>query len=374
MADNVRLFEPLSLRGLKVVNRIVVAPMCQYSAVDGAAQDWHFQHYGSLVASGPGMVVMEATGVEAEGRISPFCLGLYSDASEEALSRLVHSLKTFGPTRIAVQLGHAGRKASSQRPWQGRGPLSAEEGAWPLVSASAIPFGPGWPVPKEAGVYDLERLRQAFAQAAQRADRAGADVVEVHAAHGYLLHQFLSPLSNRRTDVYGGALENRMRFPLEVIRAVRRVWPSGKPLGIRLSVTDWVDGGFTPDEAVRFVTACKTEGVDYVCASSGGLVPDAEIPTGPGYQVHLAARIRRETGLITRAVGLIADPHQAETILAEGKADMVALGRAFLDDPRWVWRAADALGFPPPYPPQYERVHPRLWPGAKLRHGVIAAE
>jgi NADPH2 dehydrogenase len=373
MADTVRLFEPLTMRGLTLANRLVLAPMCQYSAVDGRPQDWHFQHYGSLAASGLGMLVIEATGIAADGRISPHCLGLYSAECEAAMARLISSLKNVGHARIALQLIHSGRKGAARQPWQGVGPLlSPEEGAWPLIGPSAISYGGGWPVPREIGVYDLERLRHAFGEAAAAADRVGADVVEIHCAHGYLLHQFLSPLSNHRTDIYGGSLDNRMRFPLEVVRAVRRAWPNGKPLGMRISATDWLEGGFTPDEAVPLVAACKAEGVDYVCVSSGGLLAESSLPTTPGYQVDIAARIRRETGIITRAVGLIVDPHQAEAIISEGKADLVALGRALLDDPRWVWRAAEALGFPPPYPPQYSRASAKLWPGAKLRPSRVA--
>ncbi len=375
MADTTsHLFQPLTVRGLEIPNRIVVAPMCQYSAAEGVAQDWHFQHYGSLAASGPGMVVVEATAVAPEGRITPGDIGLYSDAGVAAFSRLVRTLKAIGKSRIAVQIGHAGRKGSAQRPWQGGGALRAEDGGWETISASAVPFAAGWPVPHEIGPYDIDRLRHAFAAAAERADRAGVDIVEVHSAHGYLLHQFLSPLSNRRTDVYGGSLENRMRFPLAVIRSVRRALPNDKPLGIRISATDWVEGGFTPEEAITYLAVCKSEGVDYVCVSSGGLVADAKIPSTPGYQVELAARIRRETGMLTRAVGLITEPEQAEAVVASGQADMVALGRAFLDDPRWAWRAAVALGAPIPYPPQYERVQPELWPGGKTRQSVAAAE
>lgn len=371
MARTNQLFQPLTVRGTTLSNRIVVAPMCQYSGVGGVPQAWHVQHYGSLVASGPGMVVIEVTAVEPQGLITPECLGLYSDACEAGFARLVQTIKTFGPAKIAVQIGHAGRKASSQRPWEGGGALTAAEGAWQTISASAIPFAPDWPVPAEAGAYDLDRLRRAFIDTALRADRAGIDVLEVHSAHGYLLHQFLSPLSNHRTDVYGGDLDGRMRFPLEVIRAVRRAWPASKPLGMRISATDWIEGGFTPDEAVVYLSACQAEGIDYVCVSSGGLSPDAKIPVGPGYQVDLAAKIRRETGMMTRAVGLITDPVQAEAVVASGQADLVALGRGFLDDPRWVWRAAETLGVAAPYPPQYERAQPRLWPGARQRPNVV---
>ncbi|HLN24409.1 MAG TPA: NADH:flavin oxidoreductase/NADH oxidase, partial [Patescibacteria group bacterium] len=316
MANTHHLFQPLVMRGLTLANRVAVAPMCQYSAIDGVAQDRHLQHYGSLVASGPGLVVIEATAVSPEGRISAGDLGLYSDKCEAGMARLVSTIKSFGASKVAAQIGHAGRKASSQRPWQGGGPLSDAEGGWPTVSASALPFAADWPVPSEVGAYDLDRLRHAFADAAERADRAGLDVVEIHSAHGYLLHQFLSPLTNQRKDVYGGKLDNRLRFPLEVVRAMRRAWPNHKPMGIRISATDWVDGGFNPDEAVAYLAKVKAEGIDYVCVSSGGLVPDAKIPVGPGYQVALAERIRRDTGLLTRAVGMIVDPHQAEDILA----------------------------------------------------------
>ena len=367
MSETVRLFQPLTIRDLTFTNRVAVAPMCQYSAKDGVAQDWHLQHYGSMAASGPGLIVMEATGVSPDGRISPGCLGLYNDHCEAGLARLVASVKSFGHSKIAVQLGHAGRKASSHLPWGGRGAVPPAQGGWPLIAPSALAFDDSFPVPAEIGAYDFDRVRLAFADAAIRANRAGVDVVEIHSAHGYLLHQFLSPLTNKRGDAYGGKLDGRMRFPLEVVRAVRRVWPLGKPLGIRISATDWVDGGFTPDEAVVYLNTCKAEGVDYVCVSSGGLVPDAKIPTGPGYQVHLAAKIKAETGLITRAVGMIADPHQAEAILAKGQADVIAIGRAFLDDPRWCWRAAEALGAEPPIPPQYLRAGPKLWPGAELK-------
>lgn len=370
MAKSVHLFEPLTIRDMRLDNRIVVAPMCQYSALNGQPQEWHLQHYGSLVASGPGMVVIEATAVAPQGRITPNCLGLYSDACEAGMADLIRTIRHFGDARIALQLCHAGRKASTQPPWQGGGPLPKADGGWQTLSASAISFAANWPVPTEAGAYDLDRVRHAFVDSAIRAERVGFDALEVHSAHGYLLHQFLSPLSNHRNDVYGGTLEDRMRFPLEVIRAVRQVWSANKPLGIRISATDWIDGGFSPADAVVYVAACRAEGVDYVCVSSGGLSPDAKLPVTPGYQVDLAARIRRETGILTRAVGLIADPQQAEAVVAKGQADFVALGRAFLDDPRWVWHAAAALQVAAPYPPQYRRVQPKLWPGARQRKAV----
>ncbi|BAE51693.1 NADH:flavin oxidoreductase/NADH oxidase [Paramagnetospirillum magneticum] len=367
-----RLFQPLSLRGLTVPNRVAVAPMCQYSAVDGVPQDWHLMHYGALAASGPGMVVIEATGVTPEGRISPKCLGLYDDATEAGFTRLVAALKSFGGGgAIGVQLAHAGRKGGSAPPWEG-GKFSPD--GWQTISASAIAFDEGWPAPKAATAEDLARLKQAFVDAALRALRVGFDFIELHSAHGYLLHQFLSPLSNRREDEYGGSLENRMRFPLEVIRAVRAVWPADKALGLRISATDWVEGGWDADQAVAYAKAFKEAGIDYVCVSSGGLVSYAKIPLGPGYQIDLSARIRREAGIPTRAVGLIASPQQAEAALADGSADLIALGRGFLDNPRWVWHAAQVLGAEMAYPPQYRAAGTRAWPGAALARPNLAAE
>jgi 2,4-dienoyl-CoA reductase-like NADH-dependent reductase (Old Yellow Enzyme family) len=363
------LFRPLALRGLTLSNRIVVSPMCQYSAIDGVPQDWHIQHLGAFAASGPGLVMVEATGVEAIGRITPRCTGLYSDAAEREFARIVRLVKGIGPAKIGVQLAHAGRKASVAPPWLGGKPLAVDE-AWRTLGPSAVPFAPDWPAPKAADESDLTRLNRSFVEATERALRAGFDLVEIHCAHGYLLHQFLSPIANRRSGAYGGSLANRMRLPLEIIAAVRAAWPQDKPLGMRISATDWVDGGFDPDEASRFVAAAKIAGVDYVCVSSGGMTPQGVPPAiAPNYQVPFAEKIRLETGVITRAVGMIVDPRQAETILAEGKADMVALARAFLDDPRWAWRAADALGDDSlaTCPPQYLRARPGLWPGAKMR-------
>jgi 2,4-dienoyl-CoA reductase-like NADH-dependent reductase (Old Yellow Enzyme family) len=366
------LFQPIALRGLTLPNRVAVAPMCQYSAHDGVPQDWHLMHYGALAASGPGMVVMEATGVSPEGRISPRCLGLYDDATEAGFTRLVTAIKSFGGGgAIGVQLGHAGRKGGAAAPWEG-GAFSPD--GWPTLSASDIAFDEGWPAPKAATPDDLERLRAAFVESARRALRVGFDFIELHSAHGYLLHQFLSPLSNRRDDQYGGSLENRMRFPLEVIAAVRAVWPADKPLGLRISATDWVDGGWDADQAVVYAKAFKAAGIDFVCVSSGGLVSYAKIPLSPGYQIGLAARIRREAGIPTRAVGLIATPQQAEAALADGSADLIAIGRGFLDNPRWIWHAAQVLGAEMAYPPQYRAAGSRAWPGAALARPALAAE
>ncbi len=360
------LFDPLAIRKATLPNRIVVAPMCQYAAEAGLVRPWHLMHYGTLVAGGVGMLVIEATGVSPEGRISPACLGLYDDASEAAFADLVKTLKTFGNGLISVQLAHAGRKASTSLK-TGTSYLAPDEGGWPLIGPSPIAFSDRWAAPSEASQSELEYLVKAFSDAASRAERAGFDAIEVHSAHGYLLNQFLSPLANQRTDRFGGTLENRMRFPLEVLGAVRKVWPEDKPLGFRISATDWVEGGFTIDEAVTYVGKVKDLGYDFVCVSSGGMVPDAPIPgTQPGYQLAMAERIRKETGILVRAVGMIADPLQAEAVLKNGQADMIALGRAFLDDPRWVWRAAEALKADFAYPFRYARCHPQAWPGAKL--------
>ncbi|CAA7625133.1 NADPH dehydrogenase [Candidatus Terasakiella magnetica] len=358
------LFQPLALRSVTLPNRVSVAPMCQYSAKDGIAQDWHLQHYGALAASGPGLVVMEATGVSPEGRISPHCLGLYNDATEAALTRLVKALKSFGGGgAIATQLAHAGRKGGAATPWEG-GKFSKD--GWPTISASNIPFDTDWPAPAAASTEDLARLKACFVEAARRSLRVGFDLIELHSAHGYLLHQFLSPLSNRRNDGYGGSLDNRMRFPLEVVEAVRAAWPADKPMGIRISTSDWAEGGWTVDESVIYAKAFAAAGIDYVCVSSGGLVPYAKIPFAAGYQIPFARRVREACGIPTRAVGLIASPQQAEATLAEGSADMIAVGRGFLDNPRWVWHAAEALGADMSYPPQYLAVRGKIWPGAAI--------
>lgn len=361
-----QLFTPIALRGLTLPNRIVVAPMCQYSADDGSATDWHKMHLGSLVISGAGLVMIEATAVERPGRITHGCLGLYSDNNELALAHVLAACRRFGSAPIGIQLAHAGRKASAQTPWEGGGSLNPEQDSWPTIAPSAIPLDAGWQTPREATGADLARIKAAFVEAARRAQRLGIDLVELHCAHGYLLHTFLSPLSNRRTDQYGGSPTNRLRFPLGVIDAVRAAWPAEKPLGVRVSATDWLDDGFKIEDAVLFAREAKARGVDYVCASSGGVSLKARVPIAPGYQVPLAHRIRREAGIATRAVGLIADPHQAERIVDSGEADMVAMARAFLDDPRWVWHAAEALGATAFYPPQYARVRADVWPGAKI--------
>jgi 2,4-dienoyl-CoA reductase-like NADH-dependent reductase (Old Yellow Enzyme family) len=361
-----QLFTPFALRGLTLPNRVVVAPMCQYSADDGSATDWHMMHLGSFAISGAGLLMIEATAVERPGRITHTCLGLYSDSNELALEHVLAACRRLGNTPIGIQLAHAGRKASAQPPWEGGRSLKPEQDSWPTVAPSAIPLDAGWQTPREATEADLARIRNAFVEATRRAERLGLDLVEAHCAHGYLLHEFLSPLSNKRTDRYGGSAENRMRYPLEVLEAMRAAWPERKPLGIRISATDWLEDGFTIEDAVVFAREVKARGVDYICASSGGISLKASIPIGPDYQVPLAQRIRREAGIATRAVGLIADPHQAERIVSSGEADMVAMARAFLDDPRWVWHAAETLGGTASYPPQYARARADIWPGAKI--------
>jgi NADPH2 dehydrogenase len=361
------LFSPIRLAGLEVPNRIVISPMCQYSAADGVATDWHVTHLGMLANSGAGLLVIEATHVERHGRITHGCLGLYSDECEAALSRVIAHCRRIGTAKLAIQLAHAGRKASSQRPWEGAKPLSNGEDPWPTIAPSALPFGPGWHTPSAMTEDDMARVTAAFTDAAKRALRIGFDAVELHFAHGYLLHSFASPLSNVRNDAFGGSFEGRMRFPLDVVRSVRAAVPRGVPLGARITGTDWVDGGLTPDDAVAMGKALKTAGLDYLDISSGNITPNSRWSTEPGFNVPFAERVRRECGLPTRVVGMIVSAKQAEEIVANGKADMVALGRAFLDDPHWAWHAAQVLGAEVARPPQYARTAPKLWPGAALR-------
>src|SRR3954454_18428080 len=362
------LFEPLSLGGITLANRIAVSPMCQYSAESGAANDWHLQHLGSLSLSGTGLIIVEQTAVEPAGRITHGCLGLYSDANEAALARIVGFCRRAGSTALGIQLAHAGRKGSAKLPWEGGGPLPPEAGAWTNAAPSALPFDNHWPAPQALDDAGLARIRDAYAAAARRADRLGFDLVELLGAHGFLLHSFLSPITNRRTDSYGGSLANRMRYPLEVAAAIREVWPRQKALGMRITGTDWIDGGITPDEAGIFAGKLSDIGFDYVCVSSGGISPAARPAIAPGYQVPLAAAVKKASGIAVQAVGMIVDPHQAEAIVADGHADYVALARGFLDDPRWAWHAAAALGADAFYPPQYRRACPEYWPGAALTH------
>lgn len=354
-----QLFTPLSLRSLELPNRIAIAPMCQYSAQDGAATDWHLIHLGHLALSGAGLLLLEATAVQPEGRISPDDLGLWSDATEQALGRVLNAVRKYSAMPIGIQLAHAGRKASTQAPWKGGKNIPSHAGGWRTSAPSALPYDDHDETPLALDNAGLQRVRAAFADAARRADRLGIDTIEVHAAHGYLLHQFLSPLSNRREDAYGGSLENRMRFPLEVFDAVRASFNANKPVGIRISATDWVDGGWDLEQSVVFAQELKKRGCDFIDVSSGGLSAAQKIALGPGYQVPFAQRIREAAGMPTMAVGLITEAQQAEQIVASGQADMVALARGMLYDPRWPWHAAAQLGAQVSAPPQYWRSPPR---------------
>lgn len=356
------LFDPVRLGSLELPNRLVVAPMCQYSANDGSASDWHVQHLSQLGYSGAALVVVEATAVARRGRITHGCLGLYSDDNESTLAAaLAAARRNAGATRFGIQLAHAGRKASARRPWEGGVALTADEDAWQTVSSSELRFGAGWPAPRALQTRELEGVVEAFAAAARRAVRIGFDAIELHCAHGYLLHQFLSPLANQRTDDFGGSLANRMRLPLAVIKAVRAAMPDKVPLGLRVSATDWVEGGWDIQQSIELARAAAELGVQFVCASSGGIVADVTVPVAPGYQVPFAQQIKRATGLATRAVGLITRPQQAERIIAAEQADMVALARAFLDDPRWGWHAADELGASITCPPPYRTARSAGW-------------
>jgi 2,4-dienoyl-CoA reductase-like NADH-dependent reductase (Old Yellow Enzyme family) len=353
------LFSPINLRGLHLDNRIVVSPMCQYSAENGCADDWHLMHLGQFSVSGAGLMMVEMTNVEAAGRITPACLGLYSDENESALARVVAFCRRHGSIGIGVQLAHAGRKASTLPPWQGRAALAPDEGGWQTVSASAIAAGRQLPPPRALSCAEIAGLIEDFAVAARRAQRIGFDAIELHAAHGYLLHQFLSPLSNQRDDEYGGSFANRMRFPLQVYDAVRAVWPGDKPLGVRISAVDYLDGGWTLDDSVLFGQRLAERGCDWIDVSSGGIAEGEKIPVGPGYQVPFAEQIREKTGVATMAVGLITQARQAEAIISSGQADMVALARGMLYNPRWAWHAAAELGAEVAYPNQYLRCQPR---------------
>jgi 2,4-dienoyl-CoA reductase-like NADH-dependent reductase (Old Yellow Enzyme family) len=353
------LFQQIEMRGLTVPNRITVAPMCQYQAEDGVPGDWHMVHLGQFALGGAGLIFVEATGVEPEGRITPGCTGLYDDACEAAFARIVAFMKSVGPAKVGIQLGHAGRKGSTVAPWEGGG-LIEGAGAWQTESASAVPYLPGWPEPRAMDVEALARVKAAFVDAASRAHRAGFDCVQLHVAHGYLLHQFLSPITNRRDDGYGGSPENRMRYPLEVFEAVRAVVPDDMPVLVRISATDWIEGGWDVDQSVAFCRELKAMGCDMIDVSSGGLDQRQKIVTGPGYQVAFSERIRREAGLPTMAVGQITEPRQAETIVASGQADMVALARGMLWEPRWAWKAAAALDAEIALPAPYARCNPKL--------------
>jgi 2,4-dienoyl-CoA reductase-like NADH-dependent reductase (Old Yellow Enzyme family) len=348
------LFSPVALRGLALRNRVAVSPMCQYSGDDGFANDWHLVHLGARAVGGAGLVLLEATAVAPEGRISPRDLGLWDDRHVEMLARIVRFVDAQGAA-AGVQLAHAGRKASTRPPWEGRGAVPPGDGGWQVVAPSAVAFSDDYPTPRAMDAADLRGVVDAFAAAARRARRAGFRVVELHAAHGYLLHEFLSPLSNRRTDAYGGSFDNRVRLTLEVAEAVRAEWPGDLPLFVRLSATDWADGGWDEAQTVELARRLAARGVDLIDCSTGGLVPGAKIPVGPGYQVRFAERVRREAGVATGAVGLITTPEQADAVVRAGQADLVLLARQLLRDPHWPLRAAKALGVPVRWPVQYER-------------------
>lgn len=354
------LFSPFPLRDVTFSNRITVAPMCQYSAIDGTPGDWHLMHLGHLAISGAGLMICEATGVSAEGRITPDCTGLYSDENEAAFARLVAFCRSIAPLKLGIQLGHAGRKGSTRAPWLDGGTLTEAEGAWVPDAPSPLPYLESWAMPSALDEGGLERVKEDFAGAARRAARIGFDLLEVHAAHGYLLHQFLSPLSNVRKDGYGGSLEGRMRFPLDVFEAVRAAFPADRPVTVRLSATDWVDGGWDLAQSEVFCHRLKALGCDLVHVTSGGLDQRQQIVTGPGYQTEMAARLRQTVDIPTMAVGQITDPLQAETIVRTGQADMVALARGLLWDPRWVWKAAVALDAELELPAPYARANPAL--------------
>ena len=353
------LFSPFSLGALGLRNRIVVSPMCQYSAVDGNATAWHRVHLGQLAQSGAGLLFIEATAVEAIGRITPGCLGLYSADNASALRTVLDDVRSFSDMPIGIQLGHAGRKASSARPWDGSQLLPPSQGGWATVAPSSVPHGAHEAAPQALDASGLARIRAAFVQAARYAAELGLQAVELHCAHGYLLHQFLSPLSNQRDDAYGGSLANRMRYPLEVFDAVRAALPADVPLGVRVSATDWVEGGWDLEQTITFAQALKSRGCAWIDVSSGGVSPRQQIPIGPGYQVPLAQAVRAATGLPTLAVGLITEARQAESIVADGQADLVALARTLLWNPHWPWHAAAELGAQVKVPPPYWRSEPR---------------
>lgn len=353
-----QLFRSIKMRGITLPNRIVIAPMCQYSADEGRMTDWHLAHLGQLAMSGAGMLIIEATAVEPIGRITAGCVGLWDDDTEAAMHRIIQSIRPMASMPIALQLGHAGRKASSQRPWEGGQLLPVSEGGWQTVAPSAIPHLPTEAPPVAFDEAGLAALRQRFADSTRRAHRAGIDALELHCAHGYLMHEFLSPISNQRTDQWGGSLENRLRFPLAVFEAMRAEWPENKPLGVRVSSSDWVEGGWDIEQTVAFAKALQKLGCDWIDASSGGVSPQQKIPLGPGYQVPFAARLRAELDMPVMAVGLITEPSHAEQILVDGQADMIALARGMLWNPRWPWHAAAALGAHVSVPKPYWRSQP----------------
>ena len=368
-----KLFSDLSLRELQLANRLVVSPMCQYSADDGSANDWHMMHLGALSNSGAGLLIVEATAVEREGRITHGCTGLYSDENEAAMKKVFDACRRRGTAKLGIQLGHAGRKASAKRPWEGAVMNEPEEKApWQTKAPSAIPFADGWHVPQPFTAEEIEALPAKYAASTRRADRIGFDLAEAHGAHGYLLHTFLSPHSNKRTDQWGGSLENRMRAPLAVFKAMREAWPANKPLGMRISAVDWVDGAWSIEDSVILAKKLKDLGCDFIDVSTGGIDLKITPPVAPGFQVPFATIIKEKVGIPVMAVGMITEAEQAEAIVAEGRADMVAIARGFLDDPHWGWHAAYKLGASSEvkYPPQYARAGLKAWDPARKRHSA----
>lgn len=370
-----RLFQPIELRGLRLENRVTVSPMCMHSATDGMPAPFHARHFGALAESGAGLAVIEATAVEPVGRIGFGCLGLWDDQHEAAFKRVIDELRTYSDTPIAIQLAHAGRKASNDTDRRREHQVTVEEGGWQTVGPVAEAFAPGWTVPVALDRTGMDRVRDAFVSAALSAVRAGFDLIEIHSAHGYLLQSFLSGLTNHRQDEYGGGFTKRMRFPLEVIAAVRAAVRNDYPVGVRFNGEEWAEGGMTLEDSVQFAGELKALGVDYVTPSSGGIVPGIKAPVQqPGYMVHFAERIRRESGIVTCAVGGIIWPKQAEQIIAGGSADMVAIGRAILDDPRWGFHAADQLGVTVKVPETYLRGSSQRWPLYHHVHGTTQAQ
>jgi 2,4-dienoyl-CoA reductase-like NADH-dependent reductase (Old Yellow Enzyme family) len=364
------LFEPFTLRSVVVPNRIVVSPMCQYSADYGAASVWHLMHLGNLALSGAGMLCIEATAVEPEGRITPACLGLWDQRTEAALQPVLAAVRRYSNIAVTMQLAHAGRKASSRVPWEGGQLIPIAQGGWLPQAPSPLPYKDGEAAPLALDAAGLARVRRAFVDAAMRAARLGLDAIEIHSAHGYLLHEFLSPIANQRTDEYGGSLENRLRFPLEVFEAVRAAFPPDLPVGVKVSATDWVDGGWDLAQTIAYSRELYQRGADWVAASSGGLSPLQKILLAPGYQVPFAQAVKQGSGINTIAVGLITEPSQADEIVASGKADLIALARAMLYDPRWPWHAAAQLHATVAAPPQYWRSQPQ---GLKNLFGDVAS-
>jgi 2,4-dienoyl-CoA reductase-like NADH-dependent reductase (Old Yellow Enzyme family) len=353
------LFSPITLRNLVLPNRIFVSPMCQYSAEQGLATDWHMIHLGGLAMSGAAMLFIEATAVESAGRLTPGCLGVWDDDRQAAIARVIAAIRRYSKVHVAMQLAHAGRKASSDVPWDGGQQIPLSKGGWEAFAPSAVPQKEGEVPPSALDAAGLDRIRKAFAAAAKRAAALGLDALEIHSAHGYLLHEFLSPISNRRTDEYGGSLDNRLRFPLEVFDVVRAAFPKEKPIGVRLSATDWVEGGWDLEQSIAYAAELKKRGADWIDVSSGGISPLQKIPVVPGYQVPFAKAIKAATGLTTAAVGLITEARQAEDVISSGAADLVALARGMLYDPRWAWHSAAELGGQVFAPPAYWRAPPR---------------